>query len=119
MPRGVGESGVSLAEWCAQTTLMDVLAGRKTGGLTTGDIRVDGHPKDQATFARVAGYCEQVLLTFAAEPRLAASWCRQHRNSCRCCARAGLNFMRSYCASWCGKGVSAASRRSLAPAPSA
>lgn len=63
MPRGVGELGVSLAEWCAQTTLMDVLAGRKTGGLTTGDIRVDGHPKDQAPFARVAGYCEQVLLT--------------------------------------------------------
>ena len=53
--------GLSLAKCCVQTTLMDVLAGRKTGGLTTGDIRVDGHPKDQATFARVAGYCEQVL----------------------------------------------------------
>lgn len=48
---------------------MDVLAGRKTGGLITGDIRVDGHPKNQETFARVAGYCEQVLLPAPRPPR--------------------------------------------------
>ncbi len=89
----VGVSGAG------KTTLMDVLAGRKTGdaptcvhpitprvcvvgfsdavhmmsvlssspifashagGIITGDIRVDGFPKEQATFARVAGYVEQV-----------------------------------------------------------
>lgn len=42
-----------------KTTLLDVLAGRKTGGTITGDVRVNGHPKDQATFARVSGYVEQ------------------------------------------------------------
>lgn len=29
------------------------------GGLTTGDIRVNGYPKVQATFARICGYVEQ------------------------------------------------------------
>jgi ABC-type multidrug transport system ATPase subunit len=38
---------------------MDVLAGRKTGGLITGDIRVNGHPKESHTFARVSAYVEQ------------------------------------------------------------
>ncbi|CAN0086618.1 unnamed protein product, partial [Hapterophycus canaliculatus] len=42
-----------------KTTLLDVLAGRKTGGTTTGEIRLNGHPKDQKTFTRVAGYVEQ------------------------------------------------------------
>ncbi|XP_071901429.1 ABC transporter G family member 29-like [Coffea arabica] len=42
-----------------KTTLMDVLAGRKTGGYIEGDIRISGFPKKQETFARVAGYCEQ------------------------------------------------------------
>ncbi|GAQ78767.1 pleiotropic drug resistance protein [Klebsormidium nitens] len=42
-----------------KTTLMDVLAGRKTGGYIDGDIRVGGFPKDQKTFARVSGYVEQ------------------------------------------------------------
>lgn len=42
-----------------KTTLMDVLAGRKTGGYIKGDIRISGYPKDQATFARISGYCEQ------------------------------------------------------------
>ncbi|KAL4562385.1 hypothetical protein LXL04_034587 [Taraxacum kok-saghyz] len=42
-----------------KTTLMDVLAGRKTGGLIEGDIRISGFPKNQETFARVSGYCEQ------------------------------------------------------------
>lgn len=35
-----------------KTTLLDVLAGRKTGGTTTGDIRLNGHPKLQKTFTR-------------------------------------------------------------------
>ena len=42
-----------------KTTLMDVLAGRKTGGYIEGDIRISGFPKIQETFARVSGYCEQ------------------------------------------------------------
>ncbi|WOG90844.1 hypothetical protein DCAR_0310090 [Daucus carota subsp. sativus] len=49
----VGASGAG------KTTLMDVLAGRKTGGYIEGDIRISGHPKDQQTFARVSGYVEQ------------------------------------------------------------
>ncbi|KAL3528696.1 hypothetical protein ACH5RR_008018 [Cinchona calisaya] len=42
-----------------KTTLMDVLAGRKTNGYIEGDIRISGFPKKQETFARVSGYCEQ------------------------------------------------------------
>jgi ABC-type glutathione transport system ATPase component len=42
-----------------KTTLMDVLAGRKTGGYIEGDITVSGYPKKQETFARISGYCEQ------------------------------------------------------------
>ncbi|KAL6591851.1 hypothetical protein ACP70R_049714 [Stipagrostis hirtigluma subsp. patula] len=42
-----------------KTTLMDVLAGRKTGGYIEGNINISGYPKKQETFARVSGYCEQ------------------------------------------------------------
>lgn len=49
----VGVSGAG------KTTLMDVLSGRKTGGIITGSIYIDGHPKKQETFARISGYCEQ------------------------------------------------------------
>lgn len=42
-----------------KTTLMDVLAGRKTGGYIEGNISISGYPKNQATFARISGYCEQ------------------------------------------------------------
>ncbi|XP_027367782.1 pleiotropic drug resistance protein 2-like isoform X3 [Abrus precatorius] len=42
-----------------KTTLMDVLAGRKTGGYVEGSISISGYPKNQATFARITGYCEQ------------------------------------------------------------
>ncbi|PHT79092.1 Pleiotropic drug resistance protein 6 [Capsicum annuum] len=49
----VGVSGAG------KTTLMDVLAGRKTGGHIAGNIYISGHPKKQETFARVSGYCEQ------------------------------------------------------------
>ncbi|XP_022764631.1 pleiotropic drug resistance protein 2-like isoform X2 [Durio zibethinus] len=49
----VGVSGAG------KTTLMDVLAGRKTGGYIEGTISISGYPKNQETFARVSGYCEQ------------------------------------------------------------
>lgn len=42
-----------------KTTLMDVLAGRKTGGYIEGCITISGHPKKQETFTRISGYCEQ------------------------------------------------------------
>jgi ABC-type multidrug transport system ATPase subunit len=42
-----------------KTTLMDVLAGRKTGGYIDGSINISGYPKRQETFARISGYCEQ------------------------------------------------------------
>lgn len=42
-----------------KTTLMDVLSGRKTGGTIEGDIRISGYTKQQKTFARISGYCEQ------------------------------------------------------------
>ncbi|CAI9755629.1 unnamed protein product [Fraxinus pennsylvanica] len=42
-----------------KTTLMDVLAGRKTGGYIKGSIYISGYPKKQETFARISGYCEQ------------------------------------------------------------
>lgn len=49
----VGVSGAG------KTTLLDVLAGRKTGGYIEGTISISGYPKNQETFARVSGYCEQ------------------------------------------------------------
>ncbi|PSR95481.1 Pleiotropic drug resistance protein [Actinidia chinensis var. chinensis] len=49
----VGVSGAG------KTTLMDVLAGRKTGGYIEGSISISGYPKNQETFARISGYCEQ------------------------------------------------------------
>ncbi|XP_021684671.2 ABC transporter G family member 32 isoform X1 [Hevea brasiliensis] len=49
----VGVSGAG------KTTLMDVLAGRKTGGTIEGSICISGYPKKQETFARISGYCEQ------------------------------------------------------------
>lgn len=49
----VGVSGAG------KTTLMDVLAGRKTGGHIDGSISISGYPKNQATYTRISGYCEQ------------------------------------------------------------
>ncbi|XP_062030524.1 pleiotropic drug resistance protein 1-like isoform X1 [Rosa rugosa] len=42
-----------------KTTLMDVLAGRKTSGYIEGRITLSGYAKRQETFARISGYCEQ------------------------------------------------------------
>ncbi|KHN40167.1 Pleiotropic drug resistance protein 3 [Glycine soja] len=43
----------------SKTTLMDVLAGSKTGGYIEGGITISGYPKRQETFALISGYCEQ------------------------------------------------------------
>ncbi|CAD7702122.1 unnamed protein product [Ostreobium quekettii] len=42
-----------------KTTLMDVLAGRKTTGVIEGELLVNGYPKEQKTWSRVVGYVEQ------------------------------------------------------------
>jgi ABC-type multidrug transport system ATPase subunit len=42
-----------------KTTLMDVIAGRKTGGYIKGEIKISGYRKVQDTFARISGYVEQ------------------------------------------------------------
>eukprot|EP00798_Chlamydomonas_sp_ICE-L_P016439 gene16439-22657_t len=47
------------ASGAGKTTLMDVLAGRKTGGREEGTMTLNGYPKVQKTFARVMGYVEQ------------------------------------------------------------
>lgn len=59
-------SGQALADGChgicvvagsgaGKTTLMDCILGRKTTGLIRGEILVNGHPKEQATWSRVCG----------------------------------------------------------------
>lgn len=49
----VGVSGAG------NTTLMDILVGRKTGRYIEGSINISDYPKKQETFAQVCGYCEQ------------------------------------------------------------
>ncbi|ETI51405.1 hypothetical protein F443_05232 [Phytophthora nicotianae P1569] len=43
-----------------KTTLMDVIAGRKTGGKITGQILLNGHPATDLSIRRSTGYCEQM-----------------------------------------------------------
>ena len=70
----VGVSGAG------KTTLMDVLAGRKTGGVIEGSIHISGYPKSQETFARISGYCEQndnhSLCLTVVESFLFSAWLR-------------------------------------------
>ncbi|DAZ97791.1 TPA: hypothetical protein N0F65_009537 [Lagenidium giganteum] len=48
------------ATGAGKTTLMDVIAGRKTGGRIIGDIVVNGEPKNPKNFSRITAYCEQM-----------------------------------------------------------
>ncbi|KAE9167612.1 ABC transporter G family member 37 [Phytophthora fragariae] len=48
------------ATGAGKTTLMDVIAGRKTGGRIVGDIIVNGELKNPANFSRITAYCEQM-----------------------------------------------------------
>lgn len=43
-----------------RSTLMDVIAGRKTIGRIEGEVFVNGKPKEQNTWSRIVGYVEQV-----------------------------------------------------------
>ncbi|GMF16363.1 unnamed protein product [Phytophthora lilii] len=43
-----------------KTTLMDVIAGRKTGGKIRGKILLNGHPATDLAIRRSTGYCEQM-----------------------------------------------------------
>uniref|UniRef100_A0AAV1TDQ4 ABC transporter domain-containing protein n=1 Tax=Peronospora matthiolae TaxID=2874970 RepID=A0AAV1TDQ4_9STRA len=43
-----------------KTTLMDVIAGRKTGGKVRGQILLNGHPATDLTIRRSTGFCEQM-----------------------------------------------------------
>ena len=44
------------------------------GGIIEGDVRINGHPKEQETFSRVSGYCEQFDVHVSPlNPRLSAS----------------------------------------------
>ncbi|KAG7379870.1 hypothetical protein PHYBOEH_011745 [Phytophthora boehmeriae] len=43
-----------------KTTLMDVIAGRKTGGEIQGQILLNGHPSTDLAIRRATGYCEQM-----------------------------------------------------------
>ncbi|KAE8986286.1 hypothetical protein PR002_g22398 [Phytophthora rubi] len=43
-----------------KTTLMDVIAGRKTGGQIRGDIMLNGYPATDLAIRRAMGYCEQM-----------------------------------------------------------
>lgn len=42
-----------------KTTLLDVIAGRKNTGVTTGEVKLNGHEVQKETFARLTAYCEQ------------------------------------------------------------
>lgn len=75
---GYSEPGVLMAlmggSGAGKTTLMDVLAGRKTVGETTGSIYVNGHPKTQNTWSRVVGYVEQQDVHSANQTVVEALW---------------------------------------------
>ncbi|ETL42007.1 hypothetical protein PPTG_09863 [Phytophthora nicotianae INRA-310] len=43
-----------------KTTLMDVIAGRKTGGKIRGKILLNGYPANDLAIRRSTGYCEQM-----------------------------------------------------------
>ncbi|CEG47929.1 atp-binding cassette superfamily [Plasmopara halstedii] len=78
------------ATGAGKTTLMDVIAGRKTGGRIVGDIIVNGEPKNPANFSRITAYCEQMdihseaatiyeALVFSANLRLPPTFTSEQR----------------------------------------
>ncbi|KAG2974615.1 ABC transporter G family member 29 [Phytophthora cactorum] len=78
------------ATGAGKTTLMDVIAGRKTGGRIVGDIIVNGEQKNPANFSRITAYCEQMdihseaasiyeALVFSANLRLPPNFTKEER----------------------------------------
>jgi ABC-type multidrug transport system ATPase subunit/ABC-type multidrug transport system permease subunit len=78
------------ATGAGKTTLMDVIAGRKTGGRIVGDIYVNGELKDPEIFSRITAYCEQMdihseaatifeALVFSAKLRLPPNFTEDER----------------------------------------
>ncbi|RAW20274.1 hypothetical protein PC110_g23284, partial [Phytophthora cactorum] len=78
------------ATGAGKTTLMDVIAGRKTGGRIVGDIIVNGEQKNPANFSRITAYCEQMdihseaasiyeALVFSANLRLPPNFTKDER----------------------------------------
>ncbi|CAI5703641.1 unnamed protein product [Peronospora effusa] len=78
------------ATGAGKTTLMDVIAGRKTGGRVVGDIVVNGELKNPAYFSRITAYCEQMdihseaasvyeALVFSANLRLPPNFTEEQR----------------------------------------
>ncbi len=69
---GFAQPGVLMAlmggSGAGKTTLMDVIAGRKTIGRITGEIYLNGRPKDDS-WSRVMGYVEQVGFFHAVSSR--------------------------------------------------
>ena len=57
-----------------KTTLMDVIAGRKTSGKIEGEILVNGHKQELSTFARISGYVEQTDLHIGSLTVSQRSW---------------------------------------------
>uniref|UniRef100_K3WZI5 ABC transporter domain-containing protein n=1 Tax=Globisporangium ultimum (strain ATCC 200006 / CBS 805.95 / DAOM BR144) TaxID=431595 RepID=K3WZI5_GLOUD len=48
------------ASGAGKTTLMDVIAGRKTGGQARGKVLLNGHEATDLAIRRCTGYCEQI-----------------------------------------------------------
>eukprot|EP00644_Phytophthora_capsici_P005488 jgi/Phyca11/557455/estExt2_Genewise1Plus.C_PHYCAscaffold_1170012 len=78
------------ATGAGKTTLMDVIAGRKTGGRIVGNIYVNGELKDPSIFSRITAYCEQMdihseaasiyeALVFSAKLRLPPNFTEEER----------------------------------------
>ena len=57
---------VHAANCAGKTTLMDVVAGRKTQGIIEGEIRLNGHIKDAGVWRRISA-CER--------PATCRGWC--------------------------------------------
>ena len=70
----------SLKGWTLHSLVHLKMTHTCAGGRVTGDIRVNGFPKEQRTFARVTGYVEQSDIH---SPQVRARR-RQPRTLCMC-----------------------------------
>ena len=68
------------ASGAGKTTLMDVIAGRKTAGKIEGSITVNGQPQDKPTYRRISAYVEQSV--HSTHNQQTAGTHRTHRRQC-------------------------------------